>query len=108
MDLSIIICCYRGEKTIEECLLSLCSQAYDKQKYEVIIVDDDSIDNSAERINSFLKKNKDQYPNFKYFKKENRGLSVARNFGVTKAKSDLISFIDEDAKADKDFVLKCY
>ena len=56
MDLSIIICCYRGEKTIEECLLSLCSQTYDKQKYEVIIVDDDSIDNSAERINSFLKK----------------------------------------------------
>ena len=30
MDLSIIICCYRGEKTIEECLLSLCSQTYDK------------------------------------------------------------------------------
>jgi len=105
MDLSIIICCYRGEKTIEDCLMSLCSQSYNNKKYEVIIVDDDSIDNSSERINFFLKKNKDQYPNFKYFKKENRGLSVARNFGVTKAKSDLISFIDEDAKADKDFVI---
>lgn len=105
MDLSIIICCYRGEKTIEECLESLCSQSYNNQKYEVIIVDDDSIDNSAELINSFLKKNKDQYPNFKYFKKENRGLSVARNFGIKKASSSLVSFIDEDAKADKDFIL---
>ena len=56
MDLSIIICCYRGEKTIQECLNSLCSQSYNNQKYEVIIVDDDSIDNSSERINSFLKK----------------------------------------------------
>jgi len=105
MDLSIIICCYRGEKSIEECLESLCSQSYNNQKYEVIIVDDDSIDNSAELINSFLKKNKDQYPNFKYFKKENRGLSVARNFGIKKASSSLVSFIDEDAKADKDFIL---
>lgn len=105
MDLSIIICCYRGEKTIEECLMSLCSQSYNNQKYEVIIVDDDSIDNSAERINSFLKKNKDKYPNFKYFKKENKGLSVARNFGIEKASGNLVSFIDEDAKADKNFVL---
>lgn len=104
MDLSVIVCCYRGEETIEDCLVSLCTQSYNNQRYEVIIIDDDSIDNSTERINSFLKNKPSNYPLIKYFKKENKGLSVARNFGIEKASSSLVSFIDEDAKADKNFV----
>tara|TARA_B100000963_G_C22564034_1_gene642774 strand:- start:239 stop:1240 length:1002 start_codon:yes stop_codon:yes gene_type:complete len=105
MDLSVIVCCYRGEKTIEDCLISLCNQSYDSKMYEVIIVDDDSIDDSSKRINSFLKQKENKFPNIKYFKKKNEGLSIARNFGISKAKSDLVSFIDEDAKAEKDFIL---
>lgn len=104
MDLSVIVCCYRGEETIEECLESLCTQSYNNQWYEVIIVDDDSIDDSTARINSFLKNKPNKFPLIKYFKKENKGLSVARNFGVEKASGSLVSFIDEDAKADKNFV----
>jgi glycosyltransferase involved in cell wall biosynthesis len=105
MDLSVIVCCYKGEETIEKCLESLCAQSYENHKYEVIIVDDDSIDDSFSRINSFLRNKHIKFPIIKYFKKENKGLSVARNFGIEKASSSLVSFIDEDAKADKDFVL---
>ena len=105
MDLSIIICCYRGQETIEDCLTSLCNQSYDSKRYELIIVDDDSIDNSGSIINSFIKNRVENYPKIKYFKKENKGLSVARNFGIDKANANLVSFIDEDAKADKNFVL---
>ena len=105
MDLSVIICCYRGEETIEECLESLCTQSYENEKYEVIIVDDDSIDDSTARINFFLSNKHIKFPIIKYFKKENKGLSVARNFGIDKASGSLISFIDEDAKADQNFVL---
>ena len=105
MDLSIIVCCYRGQKTIKDCLISLCTQSYDSKKYELIIVDDDSIDNSSSIINSFIKNRDEKYPMIKYFKKENKGLSVARNFGIDKANGNLVSFIDEDAKADKNFVL---
>ena len=104
MDLSVIVCCYRGEETIEECLDSLCTQNYNKQFYEVIIVDDDSVDNSTARINYFLKHKPSKSPLIKYFKKENRGLSLARNFGIEKALGSIVSFIDEDAKADKNFV----
>lgn len=105
MDLSVIVCCYKGEETIEKCLESLCDQSYENQKYEVIIVDDDSIDDSAARINSFLRNKHIKFPIIKYFKKENKGLSVARNFGIEKASGKLVSFIDEDAKADKNFIL---
>ena len=105
MDLSVIVCCYKGEETIEECLESLCAQSYENKKYEVIIVDDDSIDDSTARINSFLKNKHFKFPIIKYFKKENKGLSVARNFGIEKSNANLVSFIDEDAKADKNFVL---
>ena len=104
MDLSVIVCCYRGEETIEECLKSLCAQSHENEKYEVIIVDDDSIDDSTARIKKFLSNKRNKFPIIKYFKKENKGLSVARNFGIEKASGSLISFIDEDAKADKDFV----
>ena len=104
MDLSVIVCCYKGEETIEKCLDSLCNQSYNKKNYEVVIIDDDSIDNSAERIKTFIGGRENGFPKIKYFKKLNEGLSVARNFGIENSSSELISFIDEDAKADKNFV----
>lgn len=104
MDLSVIVCCYKGEETIEKCLDSLCNQSYNKKNYEVVIIDDDSIDNSTEQIKTFIDGRENGFPKIKYFKKLNEGLSVARNFGIENSSSELISFIDEDAKADKNFV----
>ena len=104
MDLSIIVCCYSGQETIKACITSLCMQNYDKKKYDIIIVDDGSQDNTSKIINDFIENRKEVFPKINYIRKQNEGLSIARNCGLHKSSANYISYIDEDAKADSNFV----
>ena len=99
MKYSIVIPVYNVEKYIDKCLNSILNQTYDK--YEVLIVNDGSPDNSVNIINKYVKKDK----RFKLFTKENGGLSDARNYGVEQASGDIIVFIDSDDYVDKDLLL---
>jgi len=103
--ISIIVCCYGGELTIENTLQSLLCQNILNEDYEVVIVDDGSKDKTSKIINNFIKKNTNsKQASFNYFRKRNEGLSIARNFGISKSRADLVSFIDEDAIAREDFL----
>ena len=104
VDISIIVCCYNGNDTINSCLESLLNQKRDNIYIEVLLIDDGSSDGTAEKIGIFLE-NKDQFEKieFNYFRKKNQGLSIARNFGMEKSKSKIIAYIDEDAIADSKF-----
>jgi len=104
MDLSIIVCCYSGQETIKACITSLCMQNYYKKKYDIIIVDDGSQDNTSKIINDFIENRKEVFPKINYIRKQNEGLSIARNCGLHKSSANYISYIDEDAKADSNFV----
>lgn len=97
---TIIIPVYNKEKYVERCLESVYSQNY--RKIEVIIVDDGSSDNSASKINEFIVSH--AAANFKYYYKENGGLSSARNYGLTKAKGDFVFFLDSDDKIKYDAI----
>lgn len=81
---------YNAEKYLEECLNSIKNQTY--KNFEVIIVNDGSNDNSETICRSFLKSDS----RFRYFKKENGGVSSARNLGLDNVKGDFITFIDAD------------
>lgn len=87
---SIIIPIYNVEKYLAKCLDSVENQKYDN--IEVILVNDGSTDNSEKIIKQYESK----YDNIKYIKKENGGLSEARNVGVKHATGDYICFIDSD------------
>ena len=83
---------YNVEKYIEKCILSTQRQDVPKSEYEVIVVNDGSPDGSlaiAEDLSL-------QYKNIHVYSKENRGLSSARNFGISKAQGDYIFFLDSD------------
>ena len=109
IKISAIICCYHGVKTVYNALCSLQKQSLEKKKYEIIVIDNGSIDGSSSEIERFLN---DFNPlNFKVFKISNEGLSNARNFGYSKAKGDFIFYMDDDAYADKmclEFIFKSF
>jgi glycosyltransferase involved in cell wall biosynthesis len=105
IQLSVIVCCYRGVDTIEACLQSLLAQEVQGIQYEIVIVDDESMDGTEAKILEFLSAYSDlTNPSIQSVRKVNKGLSCARNFGIKLARAELVSFIDEDALADEYFV----
>jgi glycosyltransferase involved in cell wall biosynthesis len=85
---SVIIPIYNKENFIENTLKSVFNQTF--SDFEVILINDGSTDSSQEKILQF----KDS--RIKYYSKENAGVSSARNYGIEKALSDYITFIDAD------------
>ena len=86
---SIIIPYYKSEKFIKKTISSIISQTY--KKWEIIIVDDENSNISAEVLNTLKNKKIRIFKN-----KKNIGVAKSRNFGITKAKGNLICFIDSD------------
>lgn len=100
--ISVIICTYNREKFLPNALDSLKNQTADKSIFEIVIVNNNSTD-STEEISLTFQKNNPQLQ-VVYVVEKNPGLSFARNKGIVTAKSELISFIDDDAIARTDFV----
>lgn len=94
--ISVILPVYNVEKYVRKCLLSIVEQSY--QNFEVLIVDDGSVDNFFKEIEDIVAENK----NIKIYQKANGGIASARNFGLEKANGDYILFIDSDDWIEKD------
>lgn len=88
--ISVIVPVYNIEGYIERCLKSIQKQTY--PRFEVIIIDDDSTDNSLLLCQKFAKK----YRNFRVISQKNQGLSAARNAGIKQATGDFLAFVDGD------------
>ena len=104
LDFTIVVCCYRGENTIEMCLNSLIHQNYSNTKYEIIVVNDGAIDNSLKIIKLVISNNIDNNLKIKLIDKKNEGLSIARNTGLKICEGDIVVYIDEDAVAEKNYL----
>jgi glycosyltransferase involved in cell wall biosynthesis len=83
---SIIIPSYNHGKYLIDAIKSVYNQTY--QFFEVIVVDDGSVDNTKSVC--------DEYPNIKYIYQKNSGLSAARNTGIEHANGDYLVFLDAD------------
>lgn len=98
MEISIVIPCYNEEANIERCIDSIKKQSH--EDFEVILIDDGSTDKTA----NIIKKNIKDDKRFKYYYKENGGVSSARNYGIKKATGFYITFVDSDDYVDSDFL----
>lgn len=92
--ISIIIPVYNTGKHIEKCLNSIKNQTTNID-LEIIIINDGSTDDSENIVKQYIEKHK-EFLNIKYYSKENEGVAKTRNFGIEKATSDYIMFLDSD------------
>lgn len=100
LRLSIVICTYNRVELLAECLESLTVQSLDDNLFEVIVVNNNSSDNTSEVAERFSSK----FQHFRLIIEHQVGLSHARNRGFREAKSDWVAYIDDDAKAANNFV----
>lgn len=97
---SVIIPLYNKEHFIENTIKSVLDQTF--QDFEVLVINDGSTDKSEQKLLQF----KDS--RIRYFSKENEGVSIARNFGIEKAQSEYLTFLDADDYWYPDFLQVMY
>ncbi len=90
--ISVIVPFRNARKNIEECVQSLMDQDFPKDRYEIILVDNDSRDGGGD----LLKK----HPNLVLLKEKKTGCAAARNQAVRAAKGNVLAFTDSDCVAE--------
>ncbi|MGB7499460.1 MAG: glycosyltransferase family 2 protein, partial [Moheibacter sp.] len=88
--ISIIIPIYNVTEYLNNCLNSVVNQTY--KNLEIILVNDGSTDDSAEKAQKYTEKDK----RFRLVHRENGGLSAARNTGLSYAKGEFVFYLDSD------------
>lgn len=98
---SVIVLNYYGEKVLANTVNSLLNLDYPEDKYEIIIVDNNSKDKSLEIINKYSSAHK----NIKaIFLDKNYGFSKGNNFGTKQAKGEYVALINNDCIAYKNWL----
>ena len=94
IKVSVIVPVYNMEKYLERCLDSLLAQTL--EEIEIIAVDDGSKDSSPEILERYAA----EHDKLKYVRKENGGLSDARNYGFPYTTGEYIGYLDSDDYID--------
>jgi len=96
--ITVIVPVYNVENYLRQCLDSIMGQTY--QNFECLLINDGSPDYSADICSEYVFKDS----RFRYFEKENGGVSSARNLGIEHSKGEYITFIDSDDWVDSDYL----
>lgn len=99
---SIVIPTYNNCKILRKCLQHIVQQDFSKDKYEIIIIDDGSTDNTKKNVENLMQVHK----NIRYYYKKNEGHGSARNLGFSVSRGYYIVSTDDDCIWDKDHLNK--
>ena len=98
MLLSVVVCTYNRESYLRKCLGNILNSTLDKSLYEVLVIDNNSVDKTNEVVNFYKK----QAMNIFYFQEYRQGLSFARNRAIKEAKGKYLLYLDDDALVNKE------
>lgn len=98
--ISVVICTYNRSSFLRHCLESLQKQTALLDEFEVIVVNNNSVDDTEDVAKNF----EAVFPFFKYCFEDKQGLSFARNKGYEQASCDWVAFLDDDAVARPNWV----
>ncbi|MBD2385713.1 hormogonium polysaccharide biosynthesis glycosyltransferase HpsE [Cylindrospermum sp. FACHB-282] len=108
LEFTVAIPTYNGEHRLPELLEQLRNQLYTENfSWEIIVVDNNSTDNTAEVVQSYQKDWQCAYP-LKYYFEGKQGAGYARKRAVAEAKGRLIGFLDDDNYPVSNWVAAAY
>jgi glycosyltransferase involved in cell wall biosynthesis len=93
---SVVVPLYNEERYIDECLRALTAQDYPEDRYEILVVDNNSTDRSLERVAA--------YPRVRLLHEPEQGDFAARNRGIVEARGDILAFTDADTAPHPDWL----
>lgn len=100
--ISVIICTYNRAKFITSSLEHLVSQSLHASEFEIVVINNNSSDNTEALVNTFIDNNKDY--DIKMIFEGQQGLSYARNRGLAEAQYEIVSYIDDDGMATPNYL----
>ncbi|HEL1736620.1 TPA: glycosyltransferase [Streptococcus suis] len=100
--ISIIVPVYNVENYLDECIRTVLAQTY--SNWELLLINDGSTDSSGTICDDYAKGDERIY--IKHIKKS-KGVSEARNTGLSLAKGEYITFLDSDDGICEDFLETC-
>ncbi|MBE9114499.1 glycosyltransferase family 2 protein [Lusitaniella coriacea LEGE 07157] len=108
IDFTIAICTYNGEQRIAEVLERLESQVDTENfSWEILIIDNNSTDNTASLIREYQANGSSPYP-LRYYLETRQGLAFARQCAVENARGDWVGFVDDDNLPETNWVAAAY
>jgi glycosyltransferase involved in cell wall biosynthesis len=93
--ISVIICTYNREKYLLPLLESLIGEAYPREAYEIVLVNNHSTDGTENVCRQFSASHPDVH--FHYVEEAQQGLSYARNRAIAESAGPLLVYVDDDA-----------
>src|SRR5262249_44902501 len=101
-DVSVNVCTYNRHELLREALESIVSnQIGEGVRYEVVVVDNNSTDQTRHVVQSFIERGNSHV---RYLFEGRQGLSYARNLAIATARSNILAFTDDDVQVSADWV----
>lgn len=97
---TVVICTFNRAFLLKDAVCSACEQNLDSDRYEVLVVDNNSTDGTADLISKLASR----YPQLRYCRETVQGLSAARNRGLRESDAEYLAFLDDDGKAPRQWL----
>ena len=101
MKISVVIPTYNRKEHLSNCLFSLLAQT--KKPFEILVIDNSDNSYAEKTINNLESQFKKQNVFLYCFQNSINSGAIARNLGASKAKGDLIAFLDDDVLLDPNY-----
>lgn len=99
-EVSVVVSTFNRARVLPQAIQRLLDQDLDQASYEIVIVDNNSTDDTRQVVESF----RVRAPNLRYVFEPRQGASYGRNAGVTAARAPVIAFTDDDVYVARDWL----
>ena len=98
--LTVVVLTRNRRKLLEKCLVTLMAQDCGSLRYEVVVIDDGSEDDTREAVGALAQR----HANLRYVYQSHRGIPATRNRGLAEARGRLVAFVADDYELAPDYV----